>query len=92
MSKFSGWIIGLAGLGSRFHRNRQRDGDGGQRRLSVQDLGDGVVRYWYNDGQSLPAGTIVVTLQAGAVRDLVGNLSEAATASFTVATATSRWM
>jgi hypothetical protein len=54
----------------------------------VQDLGEGLVRYWYNDdGDVLPAGTIVVSLPAGAVRDLAGNPSQSATASFTVATA-----
>jgi YD repeat-containing protein len=54
----------------------------------VQDLGDGLVRYWYNDdGDVLPAGMIVVSLPAGAVSDLAGNPSESATASFTMATA-----
>jgi hypothetical protein len=52
----------------------------------VEDRDDGLVRYWY-DGQSLPAGAIVMTLPAGVVSDLAGNPSESATASFTMATA-----
>jgi hypothetical protein len=52
----------------------------------VEDRDNGLVRYWY-DGQSLPAGAIVMTLPAGVVSDLAGNPSESATASYTMATA-----
>src|SRR5205823_3962651 len=40
----------------------------------IQDLGSGRVRYIYNDdGDTLPSGTVNVTLVAGQVTDLVGN-------------------
>ncbi len=49
----------------------------------VENLGGGLVRYWYNDdGDSLPDGTIEVTLRAGEIRDLAGNSNPAGSAAF----------
>ncbi len=51
----------------------------------AEDLGGGLVRYWYNDdGDSLPQGVVEVSMVAGSVADLVGNLSAESQQSFTL--------
>jgi hypothetical protein len=52
---------------------------------SVQDLGNGLFRYHYNsDGDALADGPVQVNMPSSAVRDLAGNTSAAASASFTL--------
>ena len=51
---------------------------------AVQDLGSNLERYQYNlDGETLATGTINVSLVAGQVADLAGNVDSHATQSFT---------
>jgi len=53
----------------------------------AEDLGGGLVRYFYNDdGQSLTSGTIEVRRTAGAVADRAGNVSSAGSDSFVLDT------
>src|SRR5262249_49571328 len=50
----------------------------------IEDLGNGLVRYHYNDDNDMLAlGPVQVTLVAGQVKDLAGNASAEAVLSFT---------
>ena len=52
----------------------------------IEHLGNGLVRYWYNDDESLADGLVEIVLPAGAVSDLATNPSDAKTESFTLDT------
>ena len=79
------WLaLSAAGLEAQILRDGRRKRHRGQRG-SPRNLGNGLVRYWYNDdGQTLPPGVIQVQAAAGAVTDTQGHLSDAWSASFTV--------
>jgi hypothetical protein len=51
----------------------------------TEDLGEGLIRYWY-DGSMLSDGTVEVAVLADAVSDVAGNLNAAAIATFTLDT------
>ena len=53
----------------------------------IEDLGGGLVRYWFNsDGENLDDGQVDVTIHAGRVTDLAGNTNDESSATFRIDT------